>query len=177
MYGAGDDQLVYAVSWYDAVDTCDLPQSREGFDPVYSITDPVYLHGSITGAAASAGWTKNSYRLPSEAKGEFAALGGNAGNGHVYSGSDNLDLVGWYDGSSGYSPHSIGIKAPNEFGNDDMSGKALELCWDWLDDYPTGPQGDPHGPDIPRRYRVLRGGYWMAPVSCCTIDHLDIRFP
>lgn len=58
---------------------------------------------------------------------EYAAKGGQEFN---YSGSDNLDEVGWYDGNSKSKTHPVAMLNPNGYGLYDMSGNVNEWCWD-----------------------------------------------
>ena len=110
--------------------------------------------------------TGKTYRLPTEAEWEYAARGGNQSNDYLYSGSNNIDAVGWYYKNSGSRTHPVGKKDPNELGLYDMSGNVWEWCWDWLGDYPENSEKDYAGPSK-GSYRVLRGGSWYSfPLSC-----------
>jgi len=120
-------------------------------------------------------------RLPTEAEWEFAARGGNSSNGYGYSGSTDLDEVGWYLNNSDETGNSdlydgcgtfpVGIKSPNELGIYDMSGNVWEWCNDWydIDYYSISPVTDPQGPSSGTT-RVRRGGSWIdISYYCVTI--------
>ena len=146
---SGDNLPVEQVSWYDAVEYCNVLSVQKGLTPVYT----------INGTSVTANWSANGYRLPTEAEWEYAARGGNASNGYLYAGSDNADEVAWYRDNSGDATHPVGGKAPNELGLYDMSGNVWEWCWDWKGSYSSGNQSDPRGP-ASGSVRVNRGGSW-----------------
>jgi formylglycine-generating enzyme required for sulfatase activity len=144
----GDNYPVDNVSWDDAQEFCNRLSAATG----------------------------KQYRLPTEAEWEYAARGGNQSKGYIYSGSNNLNEVGWYRENSrrndiffkGYeqSSYPVGQKLPNELGIYDMSGNLWEWCSDWYGDYPTTAQTNPKGPSS-GSHRVVRGGSWGFGEEFC----------
>lgn len=113
--------------------------------------------------------TGKTFRLPTEAEWEFAARGGNLSKGYLFSGSNSVDDVAWYDLNSGESSHGVALKAPNELGLYDMSGNVWEWVNDWNGTYPSEPQVDPTGPASETR-RVFRGGSWFGEGNNCRVS-------
>ena len=152
----GENRPIENVSWYDAVTFANKLSVMEGRETCYEIngTDVQWTNKDCKG-----------WRLPTEAEWEYAARGG---ENYKYSGSDNVDEVGWYDGNSGTETHSVGQKKANGFGLYDMSGNVYEWVWDWYGEYPRASQTDPLGSPS-GSLRVLRGGYW-----CCFPGNLRV---
>lgn len=112
-------------------------------------------------ADAFAKW--KGMRLPTEAEWEFAARGGIHTRHYKYSGGNIIDEVAWYEGNTGKSgTMPVMTKKPNEIGLYDMSGNVYEWCQDWCEEYGTGPQSNPQGPEE-GIIKIGRGGSWHSP--------------
>ena len=108
--------------------------------------------------------TDTEYRLPTEAEWEFVARGGIKSNGFSFSGSDDINSVGWYTENSYSKTHSVGMKNPNELGIYDMTGNVWEYCSDWLGDYDIRISKSPTGP-MDGEFRIVRGGSFGSIAS------------
>ena len=159
--GEGDNYPVYYVSWHEAMQFCEKMNKY-----------------------APSGW---QFTLPTETQWEFAARGGNKSRGYKYSGSDNLDDVGWYHENSGNSrlndsqwdfdkvmknncrTHEVGRKKPNELGLYDMSGNVWEWCLDNWESKSNNTRAEFTRPynDSDGSGRVGRGGGWCYFALYC----------
>lgn len=116
--------------------------------------------------------TGRHYRLPSEAEWEYAARGGLYSRHYVYSGSNSLDSVGWYENNSEGYGKEIGLLKPNELGIYDMSGGVAEWCLDNYNDdyYSVSPVDNPICKRGKGNLMVVRGGSWYGDsVLFCTV--------
>jgi Uncharacterized conserved protein len=109
--------------------------------------------------------TGKTWRLPTEAEWEYAAKGGQS---YTYSGSDNIDAVGWYDSNGGGQTHPVGQKQPNGYGLYDMTGNVWEWCADWYGSYGSSSASNPQGANTGSN-RVYRGGSWINIAEGCVL--------
>lgn len=135
-WGWKDNHPIVSVTWEDAVAYCKWLSDKIG----------------------------KIYRLPTEAEWEYAARGGKLSKGFTFSGSDNINDVGWFAGNSNGSTHPVAQKRANELGLYDMSGNVWEWCSDYLDEYKAYPVSNPTGAAT-GVFVVRRGGSWDDAVT------------
>jgi formylglycine-generating enzyme required for sulfatase activity len=121
------------------------------------------------------GLPESSYRLPTEAEWEYAALG----VGQVKGLPGSLDECAWFKDNAGRRTHPVGQKRPNTLNLYDLAGNVAEWCSDWLGVYDPGEQRDPSGPvgSGAEKRRVLRGGSWIASSRACRPSDRDGAVP
>ena len=113
--------------------------------------------------------TNMVFRLPTEAEWEYAAKGGMKTHGYIYSGSNNIDDVGWCLNAK--ETREVGHKLPNELGLYDMSGNVWEWCQDNWHSYSSESQVNPvfdNTPDTSKE-KMVRGGEvdaWFGNDDC-----------
>jgi len=143
---------VEMVTWHNAISFCNKLSEQCALEKCYS--------GSWNNIKCD--FSKNGYRLPTEDEWEYAARGGNQSKGYRYSGSNNLDEVGWYEDNAEDRTHSVGCKKANELGIHDMSGNVWEWCWDIGDHFVSKEEEN--------LFRAQRGGSWLSWENECEVD-------
>jgi formylglycine-generating enzyme required for sulfatase activity len=197
-YSSGLGDPAQEVNWYYAIAFCNKLSIAEGLTPIYSVSGvdfstltyaDIPTTNNATWDAATANWSANGYRLPTEMEWMWAAMGatsdgrgadivggvntggytkGYAGSIETGGAQVNIGNYVWYATNSGSTTHPVGTKLPNELGLYDMSGNVWEWCWDWYDSYPTGTQADYRGA-ASGTDRVLRGGGWGSDASYAAV--------
>jgi len=131
--GLSDNHPVIYVNWYDVVKWCNAKSEMERLEPVYQVKEQVYKSGAFGKEESDIVKEKagaKGYRLPTGAEWEWAARGGKKSKKYTYSGSNDLNAVGWFKDNSGGKWHPVAQKQANELGIHDMSGNLREWCSD-----------------------------------------------
>ena len=178
------DNPVVMVSWYQAVEYVNWVSRQKGLNPFYDVDkenqDTLNLseYDDLKWTVTPNEKSRGSYRLPTEAEWEYAAKGGKAPSRMtIYSGSNDIDSVAWYDENSGSRTRPVGKKKANALGLHDMSGNVWEWCWDWYEEsYQSAPPKDWPGPPSGDA-RLLRGGSWNYLVYFSRVASRDWSYP
>jgi len=153
----GADYPVENISWWEAVRYCNLRSLKEGLAPCYDLS------------TGECDYSKNGYRLPTEAEWELAdSLGSLYTRETIHQqgniGSSNSESLGVLKKElSEKATKKVGSYPANYFGAYDMLGNVWEWCSDYfnrVNDTPvplTDPRGPSWGPE-----RALRGGSFIS---------------
>ena len=156
------------VNWYQAIAFCNKLSKACNLDPCYTVTGvnfdtlnfsaiPTSADGDWNNAVCD--WSKNGFRLPTEAEWEWAAMGG---KDYKWAGTNTegeLVNYAWYNANSGNKTHEVKKKTANGYGLYDMIGNVAEWCCDWYDTLPNPLPADYPGAASGIN-RVMRGGNW-----------------
>jgi formylglycine-generating enzyme required for sulfatase activity len=158
---SGDENLpVTNVSADDAIKFCNKLSESAKLEPCYD---------EKTGKCD---FTKNGFRLPTEAEWEYACRAGSSTLFNTGNTESDLDSAGWYIGNSGGKPHPTASKEPNAWGLYDLHGNVFEFCYDGFDEtyssgnYTQESVANPTGHDN-FNLRITRGGSWFSEPSDC----------
>jgi formylglycine-generating enzyme required for sulfatase activity len=155
------ERPVEQVTWYDAVLYCNARSKRDGLEPVYQYASiKKGDDGECIGLVKlTIDFSKNGYRLPTEAEWEYACRAGTTTE--YYWGDDMDGAYAWCENAGGKT-QPVGTKKPNAWGLYDMIGNVWEWCHDWYaEDYYAGSRvKNPRGPNKKGVCRVIRGGSW-----------------
>jgi len=156
------------VSWYGAFAYCNWLSARYGFEACYDLSSWM------------CDFSKNGYRLPTEAEWEYAARGGLGYYMYPWGNEVDGSRANWWGSGDPYETGSqpctapVGCYQPNGYGLYDMIGNAMELCNDWWrpDYYSISPYSNPRGPETSLT-RIIRGGAWGLPPVHCRVAFRD----
>jgi acetoin utilization deacetylase AcuC-like enzyme/formylglycine-generating enzyme required for sulfatase activity len=143
---------VEQVTWPQAALFCNTRSRAEGLEPCYNED------------TSECDFSKNGYRLPTEAEWEYACRAGSTSD-YAFPSPRTADHA-WYAENSGKTTHPVATREPNAWGFYDLLGNVAEWCNDVYakDYYSKSPLENPRGPASQAegdRY-LLRGGSWTS---------------
>lgn len=169
----GNDNPVEQVSWYEALEFCNKLSLLTGKTPYYEINkikgvfhkkNNIDLEQKIIKINNNS----NGFRLLSENEWKFAATGGLNSENFIYSGSDRIYDIGWFNNNSIKRTHLVGKKDPNELGLYDMTGNV----WEWCSGMPNK---DSYIENEIQTAHIALGGCWDSIEDDCKI-HFDNNY-
>ena len=160
------------VSWYEAIEFCNMLSVKDGLEAHYKLSDVRHLGHRIESSVVTI-VGGNGYRLPTEAEWEYACRASTTTPFH-FGDELNGDKAN-VNGTMPYGTSKAGVylkrtttvgsfpDMKNAFGLFDMHGNVREWCFDADDEraYEGSSATDPIVTKF-TRFRVLRGGAWVS---------------
>jgi formylglycine-generating enzyme required for sulfatase activity len=142
---------VERISWFSAIQYCNMRSLREGLTPCYDLE------------TLECNYEADGYRLPTEAEWEYACRAGTSTEYSFGNAPEELGQYAWFKTNANETSHPVGQKKPGPWGFYDMHGNIWEWCNDYYDEnyYKKSPIENPSGPSMGDE-RVLRGGSWAG---------------
>ncbi len=155
----GPSLPVEMIPWTKAALFCNVRSRAEHLEPCYNED------------TAECDFSKNGYRLPTEAEWEYACRAGTTGD-YSYGASGKSIEHAWYAENAEKKTHPVARKQPNPWGLYDMHGNVAEWCNDAYakDAYKSAEASNPRGPKEGEMY-VLRGGSWKGSAEILRSFH------
>jgi formylglycine-generating enzyme required for sulfatase activity len=152
----GSANPIEQVRWSDAVRYCNKRSELAGLEPCYDLEK------------WQCDFSKNGFRLPTEAEWEYACRAGTKTAYFFGNDAGQLGKYAWFEDNSGGKPHPVGQKQANPWGIYDICGNVWEWCNDYyqVDYYQQSPSVDPRGPEQGES-KVVRGGAWKFSAESC----------
>jgi len=142
------------MSWQEAAVFCNKLSGITGLEPCYDLE------------SWECDFSKEGFRLPTEAEWEYACRAGSDLEWIASPNSSGLWYTSWYITDSTFITHTVGSKEPNPAGLYDMTGNVWEWCNDFYRIYNCNSEINPTGPEF-GFLRARRGGSWASSAIDC----------